>query len=56
MRTLIERGLYRVVSEAKPATPFKLRRVSFKGKGLLPELRDASWEDIRNLTYEGRGN
>jgi hypothetical protein len=56
LRTLIERGLHRVVAEAKPGAPFKLRRASFKGKGLRPELRDASWERIRDLAYEGRGS
>lgn len=56
LRTLIERGLRRVVAETKPGIPFKLRRASFKGRGLQPELRNASWESIRDLTYEGRGS
>ena len=55
LRTLIERGLHRVVTETKPGAPFKLRRVSFKGKGLQPDVRDASWQRIRDLAYEGRG-
>ncbi|MCX7363295.1 MAG: DUF2191 domain-containing protein [Alphaproteobacteria bacterium] len=55
LKALIERGLHRVVSETKPAVPFKLRRASFKGKGLRPELRDASWDRIRDLIYEERG-
>lgn len=54
-RALLERGLRRVVSETKPGAPFKLRRASFKGKGLQPALRGAPWERLRNLTYEGRG-
>jgi hypothetical protein len=56
LRTLIERGLHRVVTESKPGTPFKLRRASFKGKGLQPGLQNASWEVIRDLAYEGRGS
>ncbi len=56
LRALIERGLHHVVAEAKPGAPFRLRRASFKGKGLRPELRDASWEHIRDLAYEGRGS
>lgn len=56
LRTLIERGLHRVVAETKPGAPFKLRRASFKGKGLQPGLRNASWEHIRDLAYEGRGS
>jgi hypothetical protein len=56
LRTLIERGLHRVVAETKSGAPFKLRRASFKGKGLQPGLRDTSWEHIRDLAYEGRGS
>lgn len=56
LRTIIERGLHRVVTETKQTTPFKLRRASFKGKGLHPDLRDASWERVRDLAYEGRGS
>ena len=42
LRTLIERGLHRVVAETKQQAPFKLRRATFKGKGLQPGLRGAS--------------
>jgi hypothetical protein len=55
LRALVERGLRRVVAETKPGAPFKLRRASFKGKGLQADLRDASWERLRDLAYEGRG-
>ncbi len=55
LRTLIERGLHRVVTETKQGPPFKLRRATFKGKGLQPDLRHASWDTIRDLAYEGRG-
>lgn len=55
LRVLVERGLRRVVSETKPATPFKLRRASFKGEGLHADRRDPSWDRLRDLAYEGRG-
>ena len=55
LRTLIERGLNRVVAETKQGKPFKLPRASFKGRGLQPGLRDADWEKLRDLAYEGRG-
>ena len=55
LRTLVERGLRRVVSETKPATPFKLRRASFEGEGLQGDCREASWDRVRDLAYEGRG-
>src|SRR2546430_2079785 len=55
LRTLVERGLHRVVAETKHAAPFKLRRASFKGRGLQAALRDASWDGIRELAYRDRG-
>jgi hypothetical protein len=55
LRTLVERGLHRVVTETKGATPFRLRRASFKGRGLQEELRDAPWDELRDLVYRGRG-
>jgi len=36
LRALVERGLRRVIAETKPNAPLKLRRASFKGKGLQP--------------------
>ena len=55
-RALVERGLHRVISETRHSTPFKLRRASFKGKGLDPGLQDASWERLRDLAYQDRGS
>ena len=55
LRELIERGLHRVLAEAKSTTPFKLRRASFKGKGLQPEFQDAGWDRLRDAAYEDHG-
>ena len=55
LRTLVERGLHRVVAETKREAPFKLRRASFKGKGRQAEFREASWGDLRDLVYKDRG-
>jgi hypothetical protein len=55
LRALVERGLHRVLAETTPTKPFKLRRASFKGKGLQTAVRDASWDKIRALAYEDRG-
>jgi len=55
VKALVEEGLRRVVAERKSAKPFRLRKVSFKGSGLLPELADSSWPRIRDTIYEGRG-
>jgi len=55
LRTLMERGLRRVLAETKGGAPFKLRRASFKGRGLQPEFRDAPWEKVRDAAYDRRG-
>jgi hypothetical protein len=49
LRALIERGLHRVVAEKKSGTPFKLRRASFKGKGLQKTMEAAPWAKLRDL-------
>jgi hypothetical protein len=55
LRELVEQGLRKVVAERKTGRPFRLRKVTFKGEGLVPELQDADWNKIRDLSYEGRG-
>ncbi len=55
LRALVERGLRRVVTGAKSAPPFKLRRATFKGKGLQADAHVGSWDRLRDLTYQGRG-
>jgi len=55
LRALIERGLYQVVRERTAGSPFKLRRASFRGKGLQPEFAEGSWERIRDAAYRDRG-
>ena len=55
LRALVEQGLRRVVAERRQQAPFKLRRASFKGKGLRPELQEGGWDRIRDMAYEGRG-
>jgi hypothetical protein len=51
LRALIEEGLRLVLAEKKQK-PFRLRRASFGGRGLRPELKDASWSEIRALCYQ----
>lgn len=54
LRALVERGLHQVVAEAK-RPPFRMRDGRFGGKGLHPDVRDLSWDQIREMSYEGRG-
>ncbi len=55
LRVLIIEGLRRVISERKRTQAFRLRKASFRGKGLQPDVEGASWERIREMAYEKRG-
>jgi Arc/MetJ family transcription regulator len=55
LKALVEEGLRRVVSERKRQSGFKLRKATFRGKGLQPQLEGAGWDRIRDLIYEDRG-
>jgi hypothetical protein len=55
MKALIEQGLRQVMAEKNEPKPFKLRDGSFKGSGMTPEFQNATWEQIRDAIYEGRG-
>jgi Bacterial antitoxin of type II TA system, VapB len=55
LRALVEQGLQRIVADRKRKPAFRLRKASFKGRGLRPELADAGWDQLRELIYEGRG-
>ena len=54
-RALIEEGLRHVVHERKGGPAFRLRKASFRGQGLRPEVGEGSWDRMRDLAYEGRG-
>jgi Arc/MetJ family transcription regulator len=56
VRALVEAGLRRVLEERRRRAPgFRLRKASFKGRGLQSELQGASFDRLRELAYEGRG-
>jgi len=55
VRALIEEGLRRILVERKAAKPFKLRRVTFPGKGLQPRMAGAGWRAMRDTIYKERG-
>jgi Arc/MetJ family transcription regulator len=55
VRALVEEGLRRTLAERKRAVGFRLRKATFKGTGMQPALEGASWDQIRDAAYEGRG-
>jgi hypothetical protein len=54
LKVLIEQGLRAVLAAKPDAKPFRLRRASFKGQGLRPEMQAAGWDAIRAAAYQGR--
>jgi hypothetical protein len=54
LRALVERGLHRVIADTK-RPPFRMRDGRFKGNGLHPDVRDLSWDQIRDMLYESDG-
>jgi hypothetical protein len=56
LKVLIEQGLREVITQRRRrAGAFRLRKASFKGKGLQPGIADASWDRIREMAYEAHG-
>ena len=52
-RQVVEAGLRQLVTSGNAsAEPFRLEKRSFRGDGML---KDFSWQEIRALAYEGRG-
>jgi CRISPR/Cas system-associated protein Csm6 len=50
----VEQGLRRILAERKSRGVFRLRKATFKGKGLQPGMQDPTWERIRETIYQGR--
>jgi hypothetical protein len=55
LKVLLLESLRRVIQERKRKVPFRLPKVTYKGEGLQAHFQGASWEKIRDFTYEGRG-
>jgi hypothetical protein len=56
VKALIEEGLRRLLAERKKRASFRLRKATFKGNGLQPQAAGASWDQLRDAVYEGRGS
>jgi len=55
VKSLVEDGLRRVIESRGAPPAFRLRKASFRGRGLRKELEGKGWEKIRDAAYEGRG-
>jgi hypothetical protein len=52
LEALVAQGLRRMIAERQQRPVFRLRKASFKGRGLQPSLRGASWARVRDKAYE----
>lgn len=55
VRALIEAGLRAVLRERRDRSDFRLRDVSFRGKGLQSAFQDEDWAKIRDAAYGDGG-
>jgi hypothetical protein len=51
LRALIEEGLWHVLAERRRRPTFRLRRVTFAGEGLAPEVAGESWPAFRDRIH-----
>lgn len=56
LRELLSEGLVCVIEKWAHAPASRVKPVTFKGRGLSPEFRKASWGAIRDAAYEGHGS
>ncbi|MBI4206174.1 MAG: DUF2191 domain-containing protein [Betaproteobacteria bacterium] len=52
---LIEQGLRHAISQRRKGSPFRMRKVTFKGRGLSADAKTAGWDRLRELAFEVRG-
>jgi hypothetical protein len=55
LRALIEEGLRAVIERQGHARSFTLRKASYRGRGLRPDVAEGESARIIDASYEGRG-
>lgn len=55
LRSLTEEGLKKVIAERSSRGPNRVSPVTFRGEGLSPEFQGATWAEVREAAYAGRG-
>jgi hypothetical protein len=54
MKSVLEEGLRAVIARHRRAQGFTLRDASVDGRGLRPDVAEAGWAKIRDLSYGDR--
>lgn len=55
LRELVEAGLRKELDAIRAHKPFQLRDARVHGQGLQPDFQSASWDQVRDDIYAGRG-
>ncbi len=55
LRAILEEALREALRSRRRRKRFKLRDASVEGRGLVDGISEGSWEQIRDLSYRGRG-
>jgi len=56
LRNLVEEGLRLALQRREETGKFRLRDASVGGKGLQPGVEGATWQEMLDLAYRGRGS
>jgi Arc/MetJ family transcription regulator len=56
LRAILEEGLRTALERRRQGRRFRLRKASFRGRGLQPGFATAGWPELRDAAYEGRGS
>lgn len=54
LRAIIEDGLRELLAKPKPTTKYKMKDASYGNPGDPDPLRNYTWEELRDIIYEGR--
>lgn len=54
-RDLVEEGLLMVIDRRSKTEAVHVKPVTVKGRGLTDAFQNASWQQIRQASYEGHG-
>lgn len=54
-RDLVEEGLLLVIDRRNESEDVRVKPVTVKGRGVTDAFQHASWQQIRQASYEGHG-
>ena len=55
LKSILEAALRQFLEANEAKEPFRLRKRTFRGQGLQPDIQEGDWAAIRERAYEGYG-